>query len=729
MIKDEGFSYQPTRFQPKDCLRALHTPLRFLKGVGPKRAAQLEGLGLKTVEDLLYHLPFRYEDRRQIKKIYQATLGKEESFVGKLIRLERKYIAKMRRQILTGTLADGAGSLGLVWYRVRPYIANSLAQGQTLLVHGKVERGMGAQKRIVHPEFEPIEPGGEEEREKILPIYLKPLGIPLGAIRRWLCQALAEYASLLPSYLPEPVAKRQGLMELPRAMEEVHRPEKTADIASLNQFSSRAHRSIVFDEFFYLQLGLGLRRKSRTVMPGISFIADGGALTRRMRALLPFTLTGAQERVLAEIYEDMRSLRPMQRLIQGDVGSGKTILAWLAALRAIENGFQAVWMAPTELLAEQHYRNLKRFAERLALPAALLTASLPAKEKKLTVERAAKGEIGFIVGTHALIQEGVRVPRMGLGIIDEQHRFGVIQRMALQRLMNRRASSSSPSLPQPDILLMSATPIPRSLAMVLYGDMEVSSLDEMPPGRTPVLTKLFKEEEHSLLYDLVRQELQKGHQAYIVYPLVEASERLDLRDATRMTEELSRGVFREFRLGLIHGRMSAEDREQVMRRFKEGALQILVATTVIEVGIDIPNATVMAIEHAERFGLSQLHQLRGRVGRGKDPSQCLLVHYEHGSPEAFRRLQVMEKEPDGFKIAEADLALRGPGELLGTRQSGLADFRLANLVRDSSLLLEARREALEWLAQDPSLTRPESLPLREVLKHRWGSRLELGGIG
>lgn len=737
-------AYQRTPLTPQECARALSTPLRFLKGVGPKRAAQLEGLGLRTIEDLLYHLPFRYEDRRQIKTIYQAVIGKEESFVGTLVRLEKKYIPKMRRQILTGMLADGTGGLGLVWYRVRPYIANSLAQGQTLLVHGKVERGMGAQKRIVHPEFEAIEPGGEEEREKILPIYLKPLGIPLGAIRRWLQQALADYASFLPSFLPEPIAKRHGLMDLARAMEEVHRPEKTADIASLSQFSSRAHRSIIFDEFFYLQVGLGLRKKYRTALQGISFAANGEQLTRRMRALLPFSLTGAQERVMEEIYRDMESPRPMQRLIQGDVGSGKTIVAWFAAIKAIENEFQAVWMAPTELLAEQHFRNLKDFAEGLHLPAALLTGSVPLKERKELTMRIEGGEIAFVVGTHALIQEGFRVPRMGLGIIDEQHRFGVVQRMALQRLANCHVTPvpSLPRLdfprggeeirtvePQPDILLMSATPIPRSLAMVLYGDLEVSSLDEMPPGRTPVRTKLFNQGERSRLYEIVRQELRKGHQAYVVYPLVEASERLHLRDATRMAEELSQSVFKEFSVGLVHGRMSSEEREKVMRRFKEGAMQVLVATTVIEVGIDIPNATVMVVEHAERFGLSQLHQLRGRVGRGTEPSQCLLMVYGLSSPVAFRRLQVMEKEHDGFKIAEADLTLRGPGELLGTRQSGLADFRLANLARDSHLLLEARKEALNWLAQDPSLTGRESLPLREILKYRWGSRLELGGIG
>src|SRR3989338_2717381 len=728
-MKDELFSnYQPTAVPLKDCFRALRTPLRFLKGVGPKRAAQLEGLGLNTVEDLLYHLPFRYEDRRHIKKIRQATVGREESFIGRLVALEKKFIPRTRRSILTGTLADETGTLGLVWYRVRPYIAKSLVKGQELLIHGKVERGMGAQKRMVHPEFESMESGNEEERERILPIYLKPGGMSLSSIRRWVAQALEEYGGFLPSFLPDIIARREGMTDLARAMAEVHRPEKIADIVSLNEFASRAHRSIIFDEFFYLQLGLGLRRKYRTTLKGISFTGDERSLTQKMSALLPFSLTGAQERVLGEIHQDMESPRPMQRLVQGDVGSGKTIVAWLAALKTIENGFQAVWMAPTELLAEQHYRNLKGFAEKLAVPIALLTGSLSSGEKRDTVQGIERGETAFMIGTHALIQEGVHVPRMGLGIIDEQHRFGVIQRMALQHLSGGRGASA-PSLPQPDILLMSATPIPRSLAMVLYGDMEVSSVDEMPPGRIPVLTRLFNEGARQELYELVREELRKGHQAYIVYPLVEASEKLQLRDATRMARELSGSVFGEFRLWLVHGRMNSEERDQTMRRFKDGDVQVLVATTVIEVGIDIPNATVMVVEHAERFGLSQLHQLRGRVGRGKDPSRCFLVTYDGNNPDGLRRLKVMEKEHDGFKIAEADLALRGPGELLGTRQSGLADSRLANLVRDSRLLLEARKEALSWLAQDPRLTGKESRPLKEILKQRWGGRLELGGIG
>jgi ATP-dependent DNA helicase RecG len=713
---------------PNDCFRALRTPLQFLKGIGPARAAQLEGLGLKTIEDLLYHLPFRYEDRRQIGKIRLATVGKEQTFIGNLVAVNQRYVPNKRTRILTGTLADETGQLGLVWYRVPPFMAQGLQKGLRLLIHGKVEMGIGGQKRIVHPEFEAIDPEEQEDNERILPVYLRPGGITLRSMRKWIVQAMEHYAGFLPGFLPAALVEKRNLLGLARALHDVHLPEKSCDLAALNRFTSAAHRAIIFDEFFYLQLGLALRRKQRVALDGIAFGREKKSLTRKMWALLPYALTRAQEKVLQEISLDMAAPRPMQRLLQGDVGSGKTIVGWFAALRAIENGFQALWMAPTELLAEQHYRNLKDFAATLGVEAALLTGSLAAKERAALAGRIQRGEIGFVVGTHALIQEGIEVPRMGLGIIDEQHRFGVMQRMALQRLSACRGEGA-PSLPQPDILLMSATPIPRSLAMVLYGDLEISSLNEMPPGRTPVETRLVRESQRARLYELVRAEIRQGRQAYIVYPLVEASEKLDVRDATGMAEELSQNAFKDFRVGLVHGRMSGAEKEAIMRRFKDGAVEILVATTVIEVGIDVPNATVMVVEHAERFGVSQLHQLRGRVGRGKHRSQCLLVYYGPNGSEALARLRVMEKEHDGFKIAEADLRLRGPGEMLGTRQSGLADFRLANILRDSSLLLEAREEALAWLETDPRLARPESRALKEVLKHRWGGRLELGSIG
>ncbi len=722
------FNRQPSRFSTRDRLRALATPIRFLKGIGPKRAALLESLNLRTVEDLLYHLPFRYEDRREILKIGQATVGKEATFIGTLVALENKFIVKRRRRILLGNLADDTGNLTLVWYRVPPYISKALTQGQKLMVHGKVEKGVGIEKRIAHPDFEALEAGDQEPKERILPVYLRPGGIPMGSHRRWVAQALAAYGAYLPGCVPGIIARRQGLIDLRSAMMAVHEPSRDADIVSLNDFVSQGHRSIIFDEFFCLQVGLALRKKFRTSSNGISFPSREEGLTRNMRSRLAFRLTAAQERVLSEIYGDMASSRPMQRLIQGDVGCGKTIVAWFAVLRAIENGMQAVWMAPTELLAEQHYQNLNPYVQALGIPAALLTGSVPLARKKEIVARIESGEILFVVGTHALIQEGVRIPRMGLGVIDEQHRFGVLQRMALQRLCHS-PNRSTLSLHKPDMLLMSATPIPRSLAMVLYGDMEVSSVDEMPPGRRPVVTKLFSAKERPLVYELIRQEARKGHQAYVVYPLVEASERIDLKDATRMAEELSRTVFKEFSVGLLHGKMSAEEKQRVMRSFKAGKLQILIATTVIEVGIDIPNATLIATEHAERFGLSQLHQLRGRVGRGEQPSQCLLVYDGANGRDALKRLRVMEREHDGFKIAEADLKLRGPGELLGTRQSGFPDFRLANLIRDSQLLLAARKEAMEWLEKERFLDRPDSRAFKEILKHRWGAKLELGSIG
>ena len=718
-----------TAVAPEEWRRALQTPVRFLKGVGPKRAGQLERLGLNTVEDLIYHLPFRYEDRRQIQKIREAAVGSVQSFVGRLVSMQKKFIPRRRAQFLLGTLADDSGAMNLVWYRAPAYLSQALAPSQRLLVHGRVEPGMGSFKRIIHPEFEILDPERDRDLERIRPVYWRPGGVPLSAMRTWISQALEQYGCYLPNCLPQAIARRQRLPDLRRALIQVHRPGRNSDCGALNRFSSAAHRSIIFDELFYLQLGLGLRKKSRLQSGGISFRSPKPDLTRRMRTLLPFSLTRAQERVASEVFQDMASEQPMHRMIQGDVGSGKTMVAWFAALRALENGYQAVWMAPTELLAEQHFFNLKGFADALGVRSALLTGSLPAKEKKAILEGTKQGEVGFIVGTHALVQEGVQVPRLGLGVIDEQHRFGVLQRMTLQK-QGGRPPRSSPRQSQPDVLLMSATPIPRSLALILYGDMEVSFLDEMPPGREPIRTKVFSEAERREVYGIVREELQSGHQAFIVYPLVEASEQMqEVRDATRMADALARGAFRGIPLGLVHGKMIAAERDRVMRSFRDGRLQLLVATTVIEVGVDIPNATVMVVEHAERFGLSQLHQLRGRVGRGRAPGRCLLVGYGSLNSDAASRLRVMEREQDGFKIAEADLALRGPGEFLGTRQSGLADFRLANLMRDSALLVEARREASEWLRKDPMLQSPESQRLRQVLSYRWGRKLELGAVG
>lgn len=713
----------------RDCLRALATSVQFLKGVGPKRAAQLAAAGLATVEDVLYHLPFRYEDRRQLKKIAHATVGQEESFSGQLVMLQNRFNPRRRSQMLSAVLRDESGSLDLLWYRAPSYLASGLAQGQNLLVHGKVEQGSQGRLRIVHPDFEVLEPGAESGHARILPVYSRPGGIPMSFMRKLALQALEQYRHYLPQGLPPSIVTRMQLLSIPEALGQLHQPSVDAGVAALNDASSAAHRSVIFEELFHMQLGLGLRKYSRIQSRAQPIGLADGNLVRRMRELLPFKLTGAQQRVFDEIATDMAGAQPMQRLVQGDVGSGKTMVAWLASLRTMEQGFQALWMAPTEILAEQHFRALSGYAQTLGVTAALLTAATPAKERRDLLPRIESGAVQFVVGTHAVIQEDVHAPRMGLGVIDEQHRFGVAQRLSLRQLVAGKEAMSSP-YQEPHMLLLSATPIPRSLAMVLYGDMEVSFVDEMPPGRTPVQTKVFNERERKQVYTIVLDELKKGHQAFVVLPLVEPSEQLQqVKDATQMADKMRQTLFKDCGVGLVHGRMKFDERDRTMRLFRDGELGVLVATTVIEVGIDIPNATVMVIEHAERFGLSQLHQLRGRVGRGQAPGHCLLVNRGTASAVAAERLRVMTRETDGFKIAEADLKLRGPGELLGTRQSGLADFRLASLIRDTQLLIAARQEAMAWLEKDPQLKSKESVGLRDILKHRWGKRLQLGMVG
>ena len=710
-------------------LRALESPVRFLKGVGPKRAADLANIGIGTVEDLLFHFPFRYEDRRGVKQIGNAALGARETFIGRLANLKKQFNPRRRAQTLSASLADETGSLGLFWFRAPGYLVERLQEGLRLLVHGKVEADSRGAKRIVHPEFDVLDDDEAGPAEKILPVYLHPAGLSLTLLRKWIASALAEYGGSLPTALPASIGERRRLLPSAAALAELHRPSATADAAALNGHTSAAHRSIIFEEFFFLQLGLSLRKQARLAGHGVALTARRRELGASMREHLPFKLTGAQERVLREIREDMDSFRAMQRLVQGDVGAGKTMVAWFASLRVIESGYQAVWMAPTELLAEQHFRNIAAYAETLGVKAALLTGSQSVGNRKKLLAGVERGEVQFLVGTHAVIQEGVRVPRLALGVIDEQHRFGVVQRLSLQHVLSpdRRAI---PGAREPHMLLMSATPIPRSLAMVLYGDLDISILDELPPGRKPIRTQVCYARDRRAIYETVLRELRQGHQAFVVYPLVEASEELtQVRDATQMAQKMGEGAFKQFGVGLAHGKMSNDERDRVMRSFRDGSIGVLVATTVVEVGIDIPNATVMVVEHAERFGLSQLHQLRGRVGRGSTPGCCLLINRAPQNPLAAERLAVMEREHDGFKIAEADLRLRGPGEFLGTRQSGMGEFRLANLARDAAILAEARDEAQRWLQQDPELKSPESAALREVLIHRWGPRLQLGAVG
>ena len=692
----------------------LKKPVQFVKGVGPKRAEQLERLGLNTVEDLLYHIPFRYQDRREIHKIRDLRTGEEGATVGQLVRMGRRFVARSKRWVLEAVVRDETGFLFLLWYYQHRYFQQKYQIGAQVLLYGKVEMGMKGGKWMIHPDMELLEEEGETAR--ILPIYNKTTEMTVGAMRRLVHGAVATHINFIPDSLPQELSTRLGLMKVSDALRALHIPPVDADVGALNSASSLAHRTVVFDELFYLQLGMSLRRRNMVKEDGLSIVP--GPLVMQVHEVLPFRLTNAQQRVLDVIFRDMAAPHPMNRLVQGDVGSGKTIVAFCAALAALDSGYQVAFMAPTELLAEQHFRTLAGLAKQLEVSITLLTGDTKPKQKQEIYGLIEQGKVEIVVGTHALIQEGLRFHRLGLAIVDEQHRFGVMQRAALKKMgMN------------PDMLLMTATPIPRTLALTIYGDLDVSAIDELPPGRKPITTRVFHEGEREKAYRAVKEQLDKGYQAYIVYPLVEESEKSDLKAATTMAEQLSRTAFVGYSIGLVHGRMKSDEKDAVMTRFKKGEHHILVSTTVIEVGIDVPNSTVILIEHAERFGLAQLHQLRGRVGRGQAASFCFLLAQYTPADESIRRLRVMVDTNDGFKIAEADLNFRGPGEFLGTRQSGLPDFRVANIVRDSRILELARDEAEAWLAKDPDLTSPASRRVRAILEDRWAGRLELARVG
>jgi ATP-dependent DNA helicase RecG len=721
----------PTQTEFHQSRKELQTSIQFIKGVGPRLSEVLKKKNILTVEDALYFLPRLYQDRRQIKTISQLTAGKIETVMGTVLQANLTFYG--RRRTFELTVGDETGTLIAKWFNFNPrFMKGRFKKGMRLILFGEVKLYQ-FQKEIHHPELEILEgpesPDGNEappaEKEeslhfgRIVPVYSETEGLyqRQRLIRRIMKNAVDLFAAKEFSGIPEEVCRRQNLIPLSEAFRQAHHPDAGEDLTLLNEGKSPAHRRLVFDEFFFLELGLALRRSGTLMEKGIPILISHRH-TRRLREILPFSLTPAQERVLAEIESDMRRPHPMNRLLQGDVGSGKTIVALLSGIMAIEGGYQVAIMAPTEILAEQHYLNIRPLVEKLGFRAALLTSSLKKSEKEDFLSRIRKGEIQVVIGTHALIQEGVEFQRLGLAIIDEQHKFGVLQRATLKK----KGLS-------PDVLVMTATPIPRTLAMTLYGDLEVSVIDQLPPGRGSITTRVFHEKERFRVYRTLREEIAKGKQAYVVYPLVEESERLDLKDATQMAKNLQRDIFPEFKIGLIHGRLKSEEKEAIMADFKARRIHILVSTIVIEVGIDVPNASVMVIEHAERFGLSQLHQLRGRVGRGKDPSQCLLIAQYPRSEEAERRLRVMEQTTDGFRIAEEDLAIRGPGELMGTQQSGLPDFRVANFARDIQLLNEARKEAFGIISRDPILSMPEHFFIKETLKERWKGRLELATIG
>lgn len=695
-------------------LPPLKKAVQYVKGVGPRRAEQLERMGIRTVEDLLYHIPFRYQDRREMRKIDQLVVGEENATIGQLVRVGRRFVTRTRRWVLEAVVRDETGFLFLLWYYQHQYFQKKFQIGQQVLLYGKVELGMKGGKWMTHPDIEAVEE--EEESARVMPIYHKTTEMTVNAMRRLVHGAVDSHIGHVVNGVPQEISERLGLMNLADALGCLHVPPLDADLATYNNASSLAHRTVVFDELFYLQLGMHLRRRNMVKEDGLSIVP--GPLAMRVHDALPFRLTQAQQRVLEVIFRDMAAPHPMNRLVQGDVGSGKTVVAFCAALAALDSGYQVAFMAPTELLAEQHFRTLSPLCEKLDISITLLTGDLKARQKQDVYHKIEHGTVEIVVGTHALIQEGVRFQRLGLAIVDEQHRFGVMQRATLKRMGTN-----------PDMLLMTATPIPRTLALTIYGDLDVSAIDELPPGRKPITTRVFHEGEREKAYRAVQEQIDKGHQAYIVYPLVEDSEKSDLKAATTMADKLAKTAFAGYSIGLLHGRMKGEEKDAVMDRFKRGEHHLLVSTTVIEVGIDVPNATVILIEHAERFGLSQLHQLRGRVGRGQAASYCLLLAQYTPADESIRRLRVMVETNDGFKIAEADLAFRGPGEFLGTRQSGMPDFRVANIVRDSRILEIARDEAEAWLKRDPDLTAPASRELRTILEDRWAGRLELARVG
>lgn len=684
---------------------SLEDPIQFLKGVGPQVAQALGKLGLHTVGDLLRHFPRRWEDRTNFRRVADVQSGEWVTVQGVVIAVATKY--PKPRLTITEVLLDDAGSaLKLVWFN-QPFMEKTFkglqAARRPVVVYGQAKRS-GWTVEIQNPEWEELNPDGDSlSANRIVPVYPATEGIRQGRLRRLTDSVLQTYLGCIEEVLPPDVILKHRLIGPQAAYRNIHFPDSQADLDA-------ARRRLIFEEFFRLQVLLALRRHQNSHFSrGIPFTIDLERLRADMAEIIPFQLTNAQQRAIGEIAADVQSGRSMNRLVQGDVGSGKTMVALAAMLMAVENGYQAALMAPTEILAQQHAIVLRRLLEPLGLAVELSLGSQTQKEKRETRERLTGGQSRLAVGTHALIQEGIEFAKLGLVIVDEQHRFGVLQRQALAQKGQR-----------PHVLVMTATPIPRTLTLTLYGDLDVSILDELPPGRKPIATHWKSPEKRDQVYGAAQKLLDEGRQVYVVCPLVEESEKLQAKSATQLSEHIATDVFPQYRVGLLHGQMKPDEKDAIMARFKAQDIDVLVSTTVIEVGIDVPNASVILIEDAERFGLAQLHQLRGRVGRGEHASYCILIA-DPKNEDGNARMEIMVQTRDGFRIAEEDLRLRGPGEFYGTKQSGMPELTIADIVRDIDILTETRETAFQLVEADPQLAKPENHPLRAALR-----RTELG---
>jgi ATP-dependent DNA helicase RecG len=711
------------------------TSVQYVKGIGPRLAEVLAGKGIHTVDDLLHYLPFRYEDRLNPRTIPELRAGEMATIIAEV---RNSGLFRTRRMpIFQMTAGQGRTRLKCIWFNAT-YLRDKFKPGQVVALYGKVEADKrSGELQIIQPQFEvleePSENGTPDSAEKklaesleigrIVPIYEAIGRLTSRWFRRVIHTALERLTPDMPDSIPEMVRRRLSLISPLEALRRVHWPEAGESVEDLQSSRTPAHVRLIFEELFFIELGLGLKRREQKAQTGIQFQLDDRARSA-IKRILPFHPTAAQKRVLKDIASDMERPSPMRRLLQGDVGSGKTIVAFEAAIIAMENGYQVALMAPTEILAQQHYFSARRILEPAGYRIVLLTGSLEDDRKREIRRHIGQGSAQLVIGTHALIEQKVEFAKLGLVIVDEQHRFGVLQRFKLMKKSGEVGADA-----EPDVLVMTATPIPRTLALTLYGDLDVSVIDEMPPGRTPIVTRRVTDDRSSEVWDFVRKQAAAGHQTYVVYPVIEENEETEIKAAAKMYKELSR-LFADLRVGLLHGRMDADLKEQVMHLFQKGGLDILVSTTVIEVGVDVANATMMVIEHAERFGLAQLHQLRGRIGRGAAKSYCVLMTGGKVSEDGERRLDAMVRTSDGFQIAELDLELRGPGEFFGTRQAGMPSFQVANLIRDRQLLEIAKREAAAVLEDpNPEISQEEIKRALRHMRNRWQKSYGLVEVG